>query len=82
MRESDNTQAIEIAFEQILGIAPPAGFGEPFATAYSRLYNGNKEETKAAIRRIPVDSAVCEEEGKCIYTGKPSNQRVLFAISY
>ena len=48
MRESDNTQAIEIAFEQILGIAPPAGFGEPFATAYSRLYNGNKEDIKAA----------------------------------
>ena len=40
------------------------------------------EETKATIRCIPVDSAVCEEEGKCIYTGKPSHQRVLFAISY
>ena len=41
-----------------------------------------KEETKATIRCIPVDSAVCVEEGKCIYTGKPSSQRVLFAISY
>ena len=41
-----------------------------------------KEETKATIRCIPVDSAVCEEEGKCIYTGKPSSRRVLFAISY
>ena len=41
-----------------------------------------KEETKATIRCIPVDSAVCEEEGKCIYTGKPSQRRVLFAISY
>ena len=41
-----------------------------------------KEETKATIRCIPVDSAVCVEEGKCIYTGKPSHQRVLFAISY
>jgi len=41
-----------------------------------------KEETKATIRCIPVDSAVCEEEGKCIYSGKPSSRRVLFAISY
>ena len=41
-----------------------------------------KEETKATIRCIPVDSAVCEEEGACIYSGKPSSRRVLFAISY
>ena len=41
-----------------------------------------KEETKATIRCIPVDSVVYEEEGKCIYTGKPSHQRVVFAISY
>ena len=41
-----------------------------------------QEETKATIRCIPVDSAVCLEEGKCIYTGKPSYQRVLFARSY
>ena len=41
-----------------------------------------KEETKATIRCIPVDSAVCVEESKCIYSGKPSHQRVLFAISY
>ena len=41
-----------------------------------------KDETKATIRCIPVDSYVCEEEGKCIYSGKPSKQRVVFAISY
>ncbi len=41
-----------------------------------------KEETKATIRCIPMDSVVCEEEGKCIYTGKPSHRRVVFAISY
>ncbi len=39
-----------------------------------------KEETKATIRCIPLDAK--EEEGKCIYTGKPSNKRVLFAIAY
>ena len=41
-----------------------------------------KEETKATIRCIPIDSCVCEEEGKCIYTGKPSKQRVIFARAY
>ncbi|HOB83727.1 MAG TPA: proline--tRNA ligase [Bacteroidales bacterium] len=39
-----------------------------------------KEETKATIRCIPVDSP--EEDGKCIYSGKPSKRRVLFARSY
>lgn len=39
-----------------------------------------KEETKATIRCIPFDSPA--EEGKCIYSGKPSKRRVLFARSY
>ena len=41
-----------------------------------------KDETKATIRCIPVDSYICEEEGKDIYSGKPSHRRVIFAISY
>ncbi len=39
-----------------------------------------KEETKATIRCIPFDAET--EEGKCIYSGKPSGKRVLFAIAY
>jgi prolyl-tRNA synthetase len=39
-----------------------------------------KEETKATIRCIPLDNKL--EEGKCIYSGKPSKQRVLFATAY
>ncbi|MVZ67634.1 proline--tRNA ligase [Sphingobacterium sp. DK4209] len=39
-----------------------------------------KEETKATIRCIPLDAK--EEEGVCIFTGKPSKQRVLFAKAY
>jgi prolyl-tRNA synthetase len=39
-----------------------------------------KEETKATIRCIPFDSP--EEDGKCVYSGKPSKRRVLFARSY
>ncbi|ALO14393.1 Proline--tRNA ligase [Salinivirga cyanobacteriivorans] len=39
-----------------------------------------QNETKASIRVIPFDSK--QEEGKCIFTGKPSKQRVLFARAY
>jgi prolyl-tRNA synthetase len=39
-----------------------------------------KEKTKATIRCIPLNNPA--EEGKCILTGKPSKQRVLFAIAY
>ena len=41
-----------------------------------------KEETKATIRCIPMDSFVCEEEGRCVYSGKPSKRRVIFARAY
>jgi prolyl-tRNA synthetase len=39
-----------------------------------------KEETKATVRCIPFNNV--QEEGKCVYSGKPSSQRVLFAIAY
>jgi len=39
-----------------------------------------KELTKATIRCIPFNNP--QEEGKCILTGKPSKQRVLFARAY
>jgi prolyl-tRNA synthetase len=39
-----------------------------------------KEETKATIRCIPLNNP--NEAGKCIYSGKPSQQRVLFARAY
>ncbi|WP_033956731.1 proline--tRNA ligase [Psychroserpens jangbogonensis] len=39
-----------------------------------------KEITKATIRCIPSD--VKYEEGKCVYTGKTSSRRVLFAKAY
>ncbi len=39
-----------------------------------------KEETKATIRCIPLNNE--REEGKCIYSGKLSTQRVLFARAY
>jgi len=39
-----------------------------------------KELTKATIRCIPLNNK--REKGKCILTGKESEQRVLFAVAY
>ena len=39
-----------------------------------------KEKTKATIRCIPMNNP--QEEGKCILSGKPSKERVLFALAY
>ena len=39
-----------------------------------------KNETKATIRCIPFNST--EEAGSCVYSGKPSAKRVIFARAY
>ncbi|MEO6168777.1 MAG: proline--tRNA ligase [Chitinophagales bacterium] len=46
----------------------------------SETENKIKEETKATIRCIPLDNVL--EEGSCIFSGKLSTQRVLFARAY
>jgi prolyl-tRNA synthetase len=42
--------------------------------------NQIKDKTKATIRCIAIDAP--EEEGKCVFSGKPSQKRVLFAKAY
>ncbi len=39
-----------------------------------------KAETKATIRCIPLENE--QEDGVCVYSGKPSKQRVLFGLAY
>lgn len=39
-----------------------------------------KDETKATIRCLPFD--VADEPGVCVFTGKPSERRVIFARAY
>lgn len=39
-----------------------------------------KAETKATIRCMPLEYE--EEDGVCIYSGKPSKRRVIFALAY
>jgi prolyl-tRNA synthetase len=39
-----------------------------------------KEKTKATIRCIPLDAN--PEAGTCVFSGKPSKNRVIFARAY
>lgn len=39
-----------------------------------------KDETKATIRCIPLDAPA--EDGKCVFSGRPSDKRVIFARAY
>ena len=46
----------------------------------SETENLIKQKTKATIRCIPLDSA--DEQGYCLFSGKKSDRRVIFAKSY
>ena len=65
-------------FKQIL--AQSGGFISAHWDGTAETEQRIKEESKATIRCIPLESQ--PEEGKCIYSGKPSSQRVLFAVAY
>ena len=41
-----------------------------------------KEVTKRSENYSQWYNDLVEEEGKCVYSGKPSHQRVIFARSY
>ena len=56
------------------------GFVEAHWDGTSETEEKIKEDTKATIRCVPVEGQ--KEEGKCIVTGKPSKQRVVFARAY
>jgi prolyl-tRNA synthetase len=78
-RESKTTNADTMQeFTRILD--EDAGFIFAHWDGTAETENKIKEETKATIRCIPLNNKL--EEGKCIYTGKPSKQRVLFARAY
>ncbi len=56
------------------------GFASAHWDGTSETEQKIKEMTKATIRCIPLNNL--QEEGKCILTGAPSKERVLFAIAY
>ena len=57
-----------------------AGFISAHWDGTAETEDAIKEKTKATIRCIPLDNP--QEEGKCVLTGNPSSQRVLFARAY
>ncbi|MBL7882731.1 MAG: proline--tRNA ligase [Bacteroidia bacterium] len=65
-------------FKEILEKTP--GFVMAHWDGTSETEQKIKEETKATIRCIPLNSK--QEAGKCMLTGKPSAQRVVFAKAY
>ena len=72
MRDSAEISNIKEAFEKIVGITPPAEFGEPFATAFSKLYNGEEEEITAA-------ALLCSLFLSAIFEGFPTSRLHTFA---
>jgi len=56
------------------------GFIKAYWNGSSEVEEKIKNETKATIRCIPFDQP--EASGKCIYTGEPSSQQVIFAKAY
>ncbi|MBN7812175.1 proline--tRNA ligase [Algoriphagus sp. H41] len=65
-------------FQQVL--EEKGGFVSAHWDGTSETEDKIKELTKATIRCIPLDRK--EEEGVCVYTGKPSAGRVYFAKAY
>jgi prolyl-tRNA synthetase len=57
-----------------------AGFVSAHWDGTSETEEKIKELSKATIRCIPLNNK--QEEGKCVLTGNPSSQRVLFAKAY
>ncbi len=77
---TENTTKVDSweAFLEVL--ETKAGFILAHWDGTSETETAIKEATKATIRCIPLDNEM--EEGTCVFTGKPSKQRVLFARAY
>jgi prolyl-tRNA synthetase len=56
------------------------GFVSAFWDGTAETEEAIKEKTKATIRCIPLNNP--QEEGVCVFSGKPAKQRVLFAQAY
>ncbi len=77
---NENTFYVDTWDEFVKKLDEPGGFIMAHWDGTTETEEKIKEETKATIRVIPLDSPM--EAGKCVYSGKPSERRVLFARSY
>ncbi|HEA30517.1 MAG TPA: proline--tRNA ligase [Leeuwenhoekiella sp.] len=90
MQQSMYTKALDYQKEHITEVNDYDAFKEILKEKggfISAFWDGTKEteeriksETKATIRCVPLDAK--EEEGTCVYSGKPATKRVLFAKAY
>lgn len=76
----DNTHIVNSWDEFKDVIENKGGFVFAHWDSTSETEESIKNETKATIRCIPLNNT--KESGKCVYSGKPSSQRVLFAKAY
>ena len=76
----DNTHVVDSWDEFKDVIENKGGFVLAHWDGTSETEDKIKAETKATIRTIPLDAV--SEEGNCIYSGKPSTKRVVFAKAY
>ncbi len=75
-----HTHEVESYDEFKLKLEDPGGFILCHWDGNGATEDRVKEETKATIRCIPLDGGA--ERGTCIFTGKPSSERVLFGRAY
>lgn len=76
---ADNTYTTD-SYEEFKQLLDKGGFILAHWDGTPETEEAIKEDTKATIRCIPLDGKI--EPGICIYSGKPSSQRVIFARAY
>ncbi len=77
---TENTHKIDNWDDFVKTLDEKAGFISAHWDGTPETEEKIKELTKATIRCIPLNNP--QEEGKCILTGNPSKERVLFARAY
>jgi len=78
----DSTHKVD-TWEEFEAVIAKGGFAYAHWDGTTETELKIKELTKATTRCIPLEPLFGEEgEGKCILTGKPSKQRILFARAY
>jgi prolyl-tRNA synthetase len=76
----DHTTSVDTWEDFVSTLDSKGGFVSAHWDGTSETEDKIKEMTKATIRCIPLNNP--KEDGKCILTGNPSTQRVLFARAY
>jgi prolyl-tRNA synthetase len=76
----DNTSKVDTWEEFLKVLEEKPGFISAHWDGTPETEEQIKDISKATIRCIPLDAV--EEEGTCVFSGKPSTKRVLFARAY